>query len=375
MERVGADQEIQQDAHPRPAARPIRSPAYLKRPASSLLPPLSSLLPVPHPFRPLSPAPFTVDSRASFAKERQLDSVVEARGLTKRYGAVTAIRGVDLSVPRGTVFGALGPNGSGKSTTVRMILGLGRPDAGTVSLFGQPLSHHGPDLLRRIGSLVETPAFVPYLSGRDNLRLLEKYTPGAGPAGIDNALHRVHLGQAADRTFKTYSLGMKQRLGIAAAILHDPELVILDEPTNGLDPQGTREVRELIPELAAEGRTIILCSHLLHEVEQVCDAVAILQAGRVVAQGTTASLLGETGELRVRLPEAAEAEAAFATSPWAGRVRREGDELAIAGAGQEGREINRFLAAEGLYAAEIRSVRPSLEDVFFELTGAESQDV
>jgi ABC-2 type transport system ATP-binding protein len=288
---------------------------------------------------------------------------------------VTAIRGVDLSVPKGTVFGALGPNGSGKSTTVRMILGLGRPDEGTVRLFGRAFSDHGPDLLRRIGSLVETPAFIPYLSGRDNLRLLEKYTPGAGTIGIESALHRVHLGQAAARPFKTYSLGMKQRLGIASAILHDPELVILDEPTNGLDPQGTREVRELIPELAAEGRTIILCSHLLHEVEQVCDAVAILQAGRVVAQGTTASLLGETGELRVRLPETAEAEAALATSPWSGRVRRDGDELAISAAGPDGREVNRFLAAQGLYAAEIRSVRPSLEDVFFELTGAESQDV
>ena len=287
---------------------------------------------------------------------------------------MTAIRGVDIAVAQRSVFGALGPNGSGKSTTVRMILGLGRPDEGEVWLFGEPLSSHGPDLLRRIGSLVETPAFVPYLSGRDNLRVLEKYTPGAGRTGIDQALHRVHLEHAADRQFKTYSLGMKQRLGIASAILHDPELVILDEPTNGLDPQGTREVRELIPELAGEGRTIILCSHLLHEVEQVCDAVAILQAGQVVAQGSTATLLGATSELRIRIPETAEALAALDSSPWRGRVVQQGDDLVIGGAGPEGREVNRFLAGRGLFAEEIRAVRPSLEEVFFELTGSESRD-
>lgn len=304
-----------------------------------------------------------------------MEYVVEAHGLTKRYGEVVAIRGVDLAVPRGSVFGALGPNGSGKSTTVRMILGLGRPDEGEVRLFGQPVTRHAPDLLRRVGSLVEGPAFIPYLSGRDNLRLLEKYTPRAGSGAIDGALHRVHLGQAAERKFKTYSLGMKQRLGIAAAILHDPELVILDEPTNGLDPQGTREVRELIPELSAEGRTIMLCSHLLHEVEQVCDAVAILQNGRLVAQGATRDLLGESAELHVRLPDLGKGEAALTDSPWTGRVHRNTTELVVAGAGLQGGEVNRWLAERGLYAEELRVVRPSLEDVFFELTGTESQDV
>jgi ABC-2 type transport system ATP-binding protein len=295
--------------------------------------------------------------------------------LTKRYGAVVAISAIDLSIQRGVVFGVLGPNGSGKSTTVRMILGLGRPDEGEVQLFGQRLADHGPDLLRRIGSLVEAPAFVPYLSGRDNLRLLEKYTPGAGAEGIATALHRVHLGHAAERKFKTYSLGMKQRLGIAAAILHNPELVVLDEPTNGLDPQGTREVRELIPELAGEGRTVILCSHLLREVEQVCDAVAIFQDGRTVAQGKTADLLGETAELHVWLLEAEVAEAALQSSPWSGRVQRDGEELIIAGAGEDGREVNRFLAERGLFAREVRTVRPSLEEIFFQITGTESHDV
>ena len=303
-----------------------------------------------------------------------LETVVETHGLTKRYGETYAIRGVDISVPRGSVFGALGPNGSGKSTTVRMILALGKPDAGEVRLFGEPLRSHSPDLLRRVGSLVETPAFVPYLSGRDNLRLLEKYTPGAGHTGIDEALHRVHLGHAAERRFKTYSLGMKQRLGIAAAMLHDPELIILDEPTNGLDPQGTREVRDLIPELVGEGRTIIFCSHLLHEVEQICDRVAVFQDGQVIAQGLTHDLVGERTQLRVKVAEMEQAEAVLRESPWAAQLGREDGALTVAGAGNEGRAVNHFLADRGLYAELIWMVRPSLEDVFFELTGRESHD-
>ncbi len=293
--------------------------------------------------------------------------IIEARGLFKRYGATVAVQGVDIVLEQGGVFGVLGPNGSGKSTTVRMLLGLARPDQGTVKLFGQPLSDDAPSLLGRVGAVVETPAFVPYLSGRDNLRLLDRYTPGAGEEAIDRVLHRVHLSEAADRRFKNYSLGMKQRLGIAAAILHDPELIILDEATNGLDPQGTREVRELIPELAAEGRTVVLCSHLLHEVEQVCDHVAIFQRGRVIAQGKTTELVGDRSELEIRLPEVDAAEIALRSSPWADSMRRENDVLHIMGAGIEGRTVNRFLAERGLFADVLRPVRQTLEEVFFEL--------
>jgi ABC-2 type transport system ATP-binding protein len=299
--------------------------------------------------------------------------IIEARGLFKKYGTTTAVQGVDIVLERGGVFGVLGQNGSGKSTTVRMLLGLSRPDQGTVKLFGTPLHDDAPRLLGRVGAVVETPAFVPYLSGRDNLRLLDRYTPGAGEEAIDRVLHRVHLEDAADRRFKSYSLGMKQRLGIAAAILHEPELIILDEPTNGLDPQGTREVRALIPELAAEGRTVVLCSHLLHEVEQVCDRVAIFRRGRVIAQGKTTELVGDRTEIEIRLPEIDAAEIALRASPWANATRRENDALHISGAGIEGRTVNRFLAERGLFADVLQPVRQTLEEVFFELVDDEAK--
>jgi ABC-2 type transport system ATP-binding protein len=299
--------------------------------------------------------------------------IVEATGLVKRYGDTVAVDGVDLCVERGRVYGLLGPNGSGKSTTVRMLLGLARPDAGSVRLFGEALAGNGPALLRRTGAVIETPAFVPYLSGRDNLRLLDCYTPGAGAAGIERVLDRVHLVQAASRRFKNYSLGMKQRLGIAAAMLHEPELIILDEPTNGLDPQGTREVRALIPELAAEGRTVILCSHLLHEVEQVCDRVAIFQKGRLIAEGATRDLVSAGAALEVRADDSAALLAALQASPWAGRLSPEDGAVLIAGAAGEGADVNRYLAAQGCYVSLLRPRQQSLEAVFFELTGEESQ--
>jgi ABC-2 type transport system ATP-binding protein len=296
------------------------------------------------------------------------DLVIEATGLRKAYGPTLAVQGVDLAVERGRVFGYLGPNGSGKSTTVRMLLGLARPDAGEVRLFGQRLLDNAPALLRRVGAVVETPAFVPYLSGRDNLRLLDIYTPGAGGARIDRALERVHLADAADRRFKNYSLGMKQRLGIAAAILHNPELIVLDEPTNGLDPAGTREVRELIPQLATEGHTIVLCSHLLHEVEQVCDSVAIFQKGRIVAQGSTSELIGGRNRLEVQVERTDEAERILRQSAWAQRVSRNNGAIFVEGGSTQAADINRLLAGNGLFASVIRPEPATLEDIFFELT-------
>jgi ABC-type multidrug transport system ATPase subunit len=299
--------------------------------------------------------------------------VVEARGLVKRYGDTVAVNGVDFVVEQGAIYGALGPNGSGKSTTVRMLLGLVQPNEGSVRLFGQPLSGHTAELLPRVGAVVETPAFVPYLSGYDNLRLLRTYAPALDEAAVDHALARVHLTEASRRRFKNYSLGMKQRLGIAAAILHEPELIILDEPTNGLDPQGTREVRELIPELAAEGRTVVLCSHLLHEVEMVCQRVAIFQRGRVVADGPTAEIVRGQPRLRLRFGDMAAAGAVLERSPWSGSLTLEDGAYFVHAAEEAGAEVNRYLAAAGQYASLIQPVRQSLEDAFFELTGEGDQ--
>jgi len=302
------------------------------------------------------------------------DYVVEARGLHKAFGATQAVRGIDLAVERGQVFGALGPNGSGKSTTVRMLLGLVSPDAGDVRLFGEALAENASRLLRRVGAVVETPAFVPYLSGRDNLRMFEMYAPGPGAAGIEAALERVNLADAAGRRFKTYSLGMKQRLGIACAILNNPDLIVLDEPTNGLDPQGTREVRDLIPELAAEGRTVVLCSHLLYEVEQVCDAVAIFQRGLIVASGGTKELISAGSQLEVRVADVAGAERVLRASKWGPVTTVRDGALLLDRADGDAAAVNRLLAENGHYASLVRPVRHTLEEVFFELTGEASSN-
>ena len=295
-------------------------------------------------------------------------AVIEARGLTKSYGPVRAVRGLDLLVDQGSVHGLLGPNGSGKSTTVRMLLALVRPDAGEILLFGQPLRGDPSTLLRRVGSLVETPAFVPYLSGRDNLSLLETYRGRAPGSRIERSLHRVNLHADAQRRFKDYSFGMKQRLGIAAALLDDPELIILDEPTNGLDPAGTREVRALIPALAGEGHTVVLCSHLLHEVEQVCDTVSILNRGQVVRSGRTRDLIAGSTRLEIEVADVEQAYVVLRASPWADRVTRDGGLLVVEGAGAAGAEINRLLSSRGVFAGALRPVRQNLEDVFMEAT-------
>ena len=204
--------------------------------------------------------------------------VASAHGLTKRYENRFAVRDVDLELQAGEVFGFLGPNGAGKTTTIKCLLGLIQPTSGEVRLFGEPLRGNLPRLLRRVGAIVEAPAFYPYLSGRDNLRSLAMID-GLPRARVEEALRTVDLLDAANRPFSTYSLGMKQRLGIAATLLRDPLLIVLDEPTSGLDPAGQLEVRELIPRLAREGRTIFISSHQMHELQQICDRVAILKLG------------------------------------------------------------------------------------------------
>jgi len=226
------------------------------------------------------------------------DAAVLTHGLTKRFHHQVAVDDVDLVVPRGAVYGFLGPNGSGKTTTIRMLLGLVRPTAGTHELLGLAMPDRAAEVLPRVGSLVEGPAFHPYLSGRANLARLDASDRSAdtatATARIDTALDRVGLLAAAGKRYRAYSLGMRQRLAIAGALLAPRDLMVLDEPTNGLDPQGTREVRSLIGSLADEGATVLVSSHLLSEVEQVCTHVGVMHVGRLVAQGTVAEVRGGT---------------------------------------------------------------------------------
>ena len=240
--------------------------------------------------------------------EREL--AIETRGLTKRFGSHAAVDSIDLKVPRGAVFGFLGPNGSGKTTTIRMLLGLASPTAGEARVLGEGMPSAGGRVLPRVGALVEGPGFYPFLSGADNLRRLDTADlfalTSTRRARVDAALARVGLSAAAGKKVKAYSLGMNQRLGIANALLAPRDLLILDEPTNGLDPQGTREVRTLIRSLAADGTTVFVSSHLLAEIEQVCTHAAIMSAGRLVAQGTLDELRGTVGaRVVLRTPDAA----------------------------------------------------------------------
>jgi ABC-2 type transport system ATP-binding protein len=229
------------------------------------------------------------------ATSQEPDLAVASAGLTKRFrGGQVAVDRIDLAVPAGSVYGFLGPNGSGKTTTIRMLLALIRATAGTHSLLGQPMPERAGEVLPQVGSLVEGPAFHPYLSGRDNLRRLDAADRHADPATakarIGAALERVGLTAAAGKRYRNYSLGMRQRLGISAALLQPRQLLVLDEPTNGLDPQGTREVRTLVGELAATGVTVLLSTHLLAEVEQICSHVGVMHRGRLVAQSSLAEL-------------------------------------------------------------------------------------
>jgi ABC-2 type transport system ATP-binding protein len=229
---------------------------------------------------------------------------IETRGLTKTFGKQTAVNDLDLRVPRGSVFGFLGPNGSGKTTTIRMLLGLAAASRGDIEMLGQAIPKFAPTVLPRVGALVEGPAFYPFLSGRANLRRLDsadRYASSSSRAHrVDAALDRVGLSHAATKPAHAYSLGMKQRLGIAGALLIQRDILILDEPSNGLDPQGTREVRHLIRSLANDGTTIFVSSHLLAEVEQMCSHIAVMSAGRLVAQGTLDELRS-AGVARVRV--------------------------------------------------------------------------
>jgi ABC-2 type transport system ATP-binding protein len=309
---------------------------------------------------------------------------IETQGLTKRFGQQVAVDAVDLAVPPGSVFGFLGPNGSGKTTTIRMLLGLAAASAGTVNLLGMDMPRRFQDVLPRVGALVEGPAFYPFLSGAANLHRLDaagRHTvPSTRKARVDRALERVGLSHAAGKKVHAYSLGMKQRLGIANALLSHRDLLVLDEPTNGLDPQGTREVRNLVRSLAHDGATVFVSSHLLAEVEQMCTHAAVMSAGRLVAQGPLADLR-RAGSARIRLltPDAGAARpvlAGLGLAVEAGGVQADGEillsDLASPGGGADGRlpeDIVGHLVAAGVRVRGFAVERESLEDRFVALTG------
>jgi ABC-2 type transport system ATP-binding protein len=301
------------------------------------------------------------------------DLAIETEGLTKRFGDLAAVDGIDLAVPRGSVFGFLGPNGSGKTTTIRMLLGLIAPTAGSWRLLGQAMPGAGRDALPKVGALIEGPAFYPWLTGRQNLARFD----AAGPDGqrrtrrrrIDDALARVGLSAVGARKVRTYSLGMKQRLGLALAMLRPRELLVLDEPTNGMDPQGTREIRNLTRELAAEGSTVFLSSHLLSEVEQVCTHVGVMSLGKLLAQGTLAELQG-AGATKLRV-ETTDAALAAEVLQRLGVAELEVSETAVAGRldGHRPEHCCRELVLAGVGVRSLTTIRPTLEDTFVALTG------
>ncbi|MCW2765771.1 MAG: transporter ATP-binding protein [Nocardioides sp.] len=305
------------------------------------------------------------------------DLVIETSGLRKEFrsrrgGVRVAVQSLDLAVPAGGVHGFLGPNGSGKTTTIRMLLGLARATKGTMRLFGQPVPRLLPSVIDRVGAVVESPKFSPNLTGRQNLLLLSRAI-GVPKSRVDAAIETVGLpGRDRDR-FKAYSLGMKQRLAIAATLLKEPELLILDEPTNGLDPAGIREIRDTIRDLGSSGVTVLLSSHILAEVQQVCSSATIIGNGRLLASGRVDDLLGDRTSYRVA---AADHEAARRTLETAGFVVAAtalGDpDGALRVESDEPATITRALAGADIWVTELTPLRPDLETVFLQLTAADT---
>ncbi|MDQ6713096.1 MAG: ABC transporter ATP-binding protein [Candidatus Dormibacteraeota bacterium] len=298
-----------------------------------------------------------------------LDLVVETKGLGKRYGGtVLAVDNLELRVRRGEVYGFLGPNGAGKTTTLKMLLGLVRPTAGSATVVGHPAG--AGEGLKHIGAIVESPAFYPYLSGRDNLTVMADYSRVAS-SRIDAALDEVQLANRARDKFATYSLGMKQRLGIAAALLKEPDLLILDEPTNGLDPAGMVEIRALIKELGRGQRTVLLSSHLLGEVEQICDRVGVIQKGKLVTEGTVEELRGDV-TLLVRAQPLSQAGETLERLLGRDAVSIEDGVFRLKVDSSRAAEITRTLVAAGVEVIEVRRSERSLEEAFLTITGDES---
>ena len=303
------------------------------------------------------------------------ESVIRTFDLTKRFKQLTAVDQLSFEVRRGEVFGFLGPNGAGKTTTIAMLLGLVRPTAGSAEVLGKDIRRGFSSALRKVGAIVETPAFYPYMSGSDNLKIIARIIGNDAEDRIPTLIEGVGLKGRGEDKVGTYSTGMRQRLGLASAMLGDPELLILDEPTNGLDPAGMQEMRVFIRQLSdEEGKTIFLSSHLLHEVEQVCDRVLILNKGKAIAQGDVSELLSHTDTVEMRIANIERAGQILSAIDWVGRIDQVGDVLQIQAAPERAPELLSALAAHDLYPFEVRPVSSSLESVFLELT-AEQEEI
>jgi ABC-2 type transport system ATP-binding protein len=294
--------------------------------------------------------------------------VLELDGLCRAYGGRMVVDHIDLVLRRGEILGFLGPNGAGKTTTIRMSLNLVRPSAGAVRVLGQDVWREPRRVLPRVGALVEAPALYPHLSGRDNVRAFAAAVGGARTQTIRELLDVVGLTERQHDRVRTYSLGMKQRLGVAIALLNDPDLLVLDEPANGLDPLGIAEMRDLMARLAAEGRAIFLCSHVLREVEAICTRVAIINRGRLVHEGSVDEVLAGTGEFWLRVAEPARVLALLQAQAWGHAARLWEGRLVTPSPTGEGRDLCAFLAAAGHPPDALDRFRHDLEEVFLSVT-------
>lgn len=292
---------------------------------------------------------------------------IQTAGLTRHFRNVVAIDNLDLTVEQGEIFGFLGPNGAGKTTTVKLLLGLIRPTSGEIRVLGQSMPEHAREVLPRVGAMVEAPAFYPFLSGRDNLIALTKMSR-ISEREADQALARVGLDEAARRSFKSYSVGMKQRLAIAAALMRKPELVLLDEPTTGLDPAGQREIRALIPQLARDGCTVFLSSHMMQEVQEICDRAGFLRDGRLIRTAPVDQLIhaGVAATFEITTDNPALCLEILSNIEWVTAASLERGKLVISTSPDRASSLNRALAERGVFASEIHQRERSLEDAFFE---------
>ncbi len=299
-------------------------------------------------------------------------AAIRAIGLSKSYGKRLAVDKLDLQVDRGELFGFLGPNGAGKTTTIRMALGLIAPTGGSIEILGLEVRSHRSQVLPRVGALVESPALYGYLSGRDNLRAIGNLLGGASEKRIDEVLDIVSLkGRDRDRV-RTYSMGMKQRLGLAMALLNDPDVLILDEPANGLDPAGIVEMRDLLRELAGQGKTVFISSHVLSEVQQICTRVAIINHGKLVRVAPVHDLLQSSGEYEVKVDAPAEVLATLRLQPWAQQARVEDGIVVTPAPDGRGRNLIKFLVDSGHVPDSVSERQKDLEDIFLSLTGGDS---